>query len=147
MSTTTLDRNRPYGEVHGENTNGAFFDQDGFLFDNDGNLLEHLLDDAGRARLHGIKAKEEAQARAKEAYEASLRAAGLDPASQPTMDAEGEVAPAPAKVDLHAWATGQAKYQFFAVKDAMKDQYGFSPTNRDAAIKFLIDELKLDVAV
>jgi len=143
MSTTTLDRNRPYGEVHGENTNGAFFDQDGFLFDYEGNLLEHLLDDAGRARLHSIKAKEEAQTRAKEAYESSLRAAGLDPTTQPAMDS-GDDAPVPAKVDLHAWATGQAKYQFFAVKDAMKDQYGFSPTNRDAAMKFLADELKLD---
>lgn len=143
---TTLDRNRPFGEVHGENTNGAFFDQDGFLFDYEGNLLEHLLDDAARARLHGMKAKEEAQIRAKEAYEASLRAAGLDPTTQPAMDSDDE-APAPVKVDLHAWATGQAKYQFFAVKDAMKDQYGFSPTNRDASIKFLVDELKLDVAV
>lgn len=146
MSTISLDRNRPYGEVHGENTQGAFFDQDGFLFDYEGNLLENLLDDAGRARLHGMRAKEEARVRAKDAYEASLRAAGLDPTTQPAMDAEDEPPP-PAKVDLHAWATGQAKYQFFAVKDAMKDQYGFSPTNRDAAIKFLIDELKLDVAV
>ncbi len=142
MSILTLDRNRPYGEVHGEDTGGAFFDQDGFLFDFEGNLLEHLLDAKARAKLENMKATAEAQAAAKAAYEASLRGAGISPADAPEMPLQGEEdAPPAPHVDLHGWVTGAAKYQFFAVKDALREQYGFSPTNKEAALVFLRNEL------
>lgn len=137
MSTyPTLDRNRSYGEVHGENTGGAFFEQDGFLFDFEGSLIEGLLDEAGRKRLNAMMAKKEAQELARQAYEDSLRAAGIDPATQPSFDEQDEEAPE-AKVDLRAWIDGRAKYQFYAVRDAIKAEFGFSPASTILAQQYL----------
>lgn len=144
----TLDRNRPYGEVHGEDTGGAYFDQDGFLFDFEGKLIEALLTSAQRDQIDKMKAQAEAQASARAAYEQSLRAAGLNPADAPPMEDPEAEPPAPSQegtIDLAGWAMGTKRYHFFTVKSALLEQYNFSATNSDAARKFLRDELRLAV--
>lgn len=143
----TLDRHRPYGEVHGEDTGGAYFDQDGFLFDFEGKLIPELLTPAQRAQIEKMKAQTEAQAKAKAAYEESLRSAGLNPANEPPMeDPEAQQQEAPTEeIDLAGWAMGTKRYHFFTVKSALLEKYSFSAPNSDAARKFLRDELRLAV--
>lgn len=150
MTADTLDRSRPYGTVHGEETDGAFFEQDGFLFDNEGLLLERLLTADQRKSLELMKAKRHAAEMAKEAYAAAMKDAGMTdvpPGAPPVIVSENAPPPAPepgdAKVDLLAWMKGEQKYQFFAVTKAVREQHGFAASDKSSVVKFLQEILNL----
>jgi hypothetical protein len=149
MTADTLDRSRPYGTVHGEETDGAFFEQDGYLFDNEGLLLEHLLSSDQKKSLELAKAKRHAAAMAQEAYEAAMKDAGMTdvpPGAPPVIVSENAPPPVPEpgdKVDLDGWMRGTHKYQFFAVTKAMREQFGFAASDKSSVVKFLQDALNL----
>jgi hypothetical protein len=143
MTVITLDRNRDYGTVHGEDTGGAAFEQDGFQFDYQGNIIEELMSPEATKRYNKRLATVKAQEAAKAAYEAALADSGMDandPDAPRMMGAPGDPPPAEVKVDLRAWFLGQAKYGWFEVSRAIKEDHGFAPTSKTNAAQALSEE-------
>lgn len=150
----TLDRSRSYGTVHGENTGNAAYEQDGILFDFQGDLIEELLTPAQREKIARKQAVADAERAAREAYEAVL-ASTATPAAMPGVP-ENSITPAlppfeasplnttADMVDLRAWLMGTQKAQFFAVTKALKEQFGFAASDKQSAVKFLCDQFGLE---
>jgi len=150
MTAVMLDRSRSYGSVHGEDTGGAFFEQDGILFDNEGVALK----DQPSPNIQKLVADRErlmrANQAAKEAFEAAMAGepTGSAPAgAAPVIVSEDAPPPAPVPdgptVDLRAWMTGAARYQWFEISSALLKQHAFKAQNKDQAVNFLIEQLRL----
>jgi len=152
----TLDRNREYGTVHGEDTGGAFYAQDGFHFDIEGNLLEHLMDKGAVTRLEKRLAVENATRKAEEAYKLAMAEAGqAEPEPVKVAPAKpGRIAVTPGedeppaaedveKFDFRGWYLGQNKVGWFEVSKALKTEMGYSANSKAAAAEFLSNELSI----
>jgi hypothetical protein len=137
-----LDKSRPFGIVYPPEW--GHYDQDGFPFDADGSLCEHLLDDAARARLDKMLAHKEASAAAERARRDALMKAGIDPDEKPA--AKGKKEPVNVSVignvdiDLKGWAKGEVNYPWFSVRQAAMKQFSRDVDNARALVEFLIDE-------
>ena len=155
MSTViTLDRNRDYGTVHGEETKGAFFSQDGFHFDNEGNLLEHLMDAGAKERLARRIATDNAKKAAEAAYKKAMAEADMAepeaPAPAPVvtgriaaLDDEPPAAEDKPEFDFRGWYLGTTKIQWFEVQKALKEHKSFVAGTKDNAAEFLSTDLQL----
>lgn len=149
----TLDRTRSYGSVHGEDTGGAFFEQDGILFDNDGYAIDNQPAPNFRQLADERERKMAAQAAAKKAYAAVMAGepsgnapAGAPPAIVPDggpPPADGDDDTPADEVDLLGWITGKKKYQFFAIQGALIRQKSFKAQSKAQAVEFLIENLQL----
>jgi len=150
MTAVKLDRTRSYGSVHGEETGGAFFEQDGILFDNEGLALANQPSPNIQKLVADRERLMRANQAAKEAFEAAMagQPVGDAPAgAAPVIVSEDAPPPAPGldgpTVDLRGWMTGTARYQWFEISSALLKQHGFKAQNKEQAVNFLIEELKL----
>jgi hypothetical protein len=121
--------------------NGAHYEQGGFYFDQHGDLVTHpdLLDDAAKERL----AMTERRARADRAAAAARRKALLEEGASEEEVAEAEKAGAldplaqPNAVDVVRWANNAARYPFFQLKKAFRDQFGVNVATAEEAKNWL----------
>jgi hypothetical protein len=111
-----LDENKPYGLVFPAGTDGAYYEQDGRLFDKDKRLLG-----AESVEVAPVAASEPAPATEQEV-----------PAA-PEPEVIASVPGGDVEVDLQAWARGEVNYQFFKIKKAMADAGYETAAHRNAA--------------
>jgi ATP-dependent protease HslVU (ClpYQ) ATPase subunit len=147
-----LDRSRDVhesfpGEICPTTGKRGVWCQDGYYFDNDGNVLPDLLGADDKKRLAIREKQLEAERHAKETLRKSLIAAGLDP-----DEVEINVTPKSANatqsvveeetVDLRAWFRKEKPYPWFKVRAQLKEDYSFLATTSDAARDFLAEKFK-----
>lgn len=135
----TLDRTRDFGTVSGDNIEhaGAFFEQDGFLFDVHGKIIEQYVTEAQRAELAARLRKEAALAKARQAFVDDLGMSAEDAAvavSLSNLDKRDDGA-----IDLAAWARGEKRYPVDKVYRLIRESYDQSPTNRGQALEILAE--------
>lgn len=116
-----LDKTRPHGTVHGEH--GASYEQDGFLFNHEGHLIEELLTPELRDKLAAMAKKAAAKAPAEEG-DGDDDGKGIDP------DA----------INLELWLRGEAKYNFDAVRKEVKRRFGVWKTGKADVVEVLVEE-------
>lgn len=143
----TLDRKREYGTIHGEHEFGAIFDQDGFLFDAQGNLIEASLTEAALARLEGLKAQERALEEARATFMKAMPNADPEMVAKlitadnlNTGNAEEE------EMDLAGWAVGTKQYIFGKVTSEIRRRFNQSPVNKKQALEILAEHGIISVA-
>jgi len=146
--TLKLDRSREdLGTIHGEPINWtdpetgdvrtAVYQQDGFLFDVEGELIEGLLTPQAKARLEKKTREAEAKRAAEEAYRKAL---GTD-APADTRPRVAFVDPdAPVKgaaIDLQGWLSGEAKYPFDQVAEECRKLWNIKPGSKAQAKRLI----------
>ena len=125
MKTITLDKSRSYGEIIGQHFVGRVqvsYEQDGMMFDSEG---QSIASDKAAAKAEPapvIEAKKAKKAEMKPVEEAVVV---ID---EPTIG-----------VDLKSYAKGNAKAPWHMVVKAVTDAYGVTPANKDEAIKIIQD--------
>jgi hypothetical protein len=136
----TLDRNRVYGEIHGEHEHGAKFDQDGFFFDAHGGLIEEAMDDRARDRLEQLQAQDAAIEEARKAFRQIMPDADEATVSK-IITAENlkKADAADEEIDLEAWGSGRKKYLFTKVAQKIRAEYSQSPANAGQAREILAE--------
>jgi hypothetical protein len=134
--TLKFDPTQPFGTIHGEHEHGAVHSQFGFLFDQEGKLVEAALDAAGKARLADHVKK---QAALEQARKSLVEALGDTPEAHAAAAALNLSAPeAPEEVvDLVAWASGAKKYQWTKVVEAITAATNNKPTSKPDAMGIL----------
>lgn len=101
--------NRPHGTIHPP-TDGAWYEQDGMLFNKDGKLVS----DPSRA----------------------AKSAPAEAADEADKDVSN---PPVAEIDLAAWAKKEVNYPFFSVAKAAADQFpGSNPSNSQEVLELLV---------
>ena len=158
FSKITFDPTRPHGTIHGEDTHGATYEQDGMHFDAQGALLtdDFLLPPAKRTEISKalqIRAIDEQMAaeRRRKLIDAGIL---VEDGSTSTIDSEEGEEDAARAVDLVRCAQGLEKHPWFSVAKALEVQKGYKAKNQAAAIEFMLDnnmvtpdQVKLKVAV
>jgi hypothetical protein len=135
----SLDRNRAFGEIHGENEFGARFEQDTFLFDATGALIEDAMGDSQRAKLKQLQDQDEAMERAREAFRSVMPDASKEMIDK-IINTEGLNAPVIEEaIDLAAWASGQKQYLYSKVAAEIRRQFDQSPVNKKQALEILAE--------
>src|SRR5215211_1918621 len=140
----SLDQNRPIAEIcghfeEGDPMNGAKWAQDGFLFNNDGELLESALTEKDKKRLEEILARNEALDAAKKAFmekAPTTSAADLDRIINTDLLNK---APDDGEIDLVAWARGEKAYNYGKVAKAFRDRFHQSPVNKKQGLEILAE--------
>jgi hypothetical protein len=148
MSVNTLDRTKHFGTVNPPE-NGAHFWQNGFYYDNDGHLCEHMMDDAARMKKRGIDADAAAARAAIAARNEYLRSQGVaTPESQappaevvqpPELPDDSNIPPT--EIDFRGWLLGTKTYNWMTVRSAVRTIYKRDCVNIDALRDFLVDEV------
>ena len=117
MATPRFDKTRDHGTITPP-WHGALYHQDGAYFAHDGEFLFTDADQPGVAKTAGASAPAKQAANpTQEAGDANSEAEG---ATTPATTMKPPRTP-PAPVDLAAWAKGETKYPFFAVKKAFAE--------------------------
>lgn len=132
--TKHLDKSRSYG-THYPPYEGAYYQQDGFHFDNDGNVVEALLSPDQKKLLDERAAKS-----------AAAKAAGQQPEADkpPAPEPEPETAGADEEeVNLADWLKDDKAYSFMLIRDIVKARYSVWKTSKAAVVNFLVNEHKL----
>lgn len=124
----SLDRTRKFSTVHGEDTRGIAFFQDGFPFDARGQLHEPALTDELRKKL-GPKPQKAAKVKAEKAPRPA----------RPDATAEGDKG----EVNLTAWLKGEVRYKPFQVFAATRKRTGVAVTSIVEAARLLVFEQKI----
>ena len=137
--TLTLDKTRSFGTIHGENEHGAHFDQDGFLFDATGALIEDAMDSVQRERLKQYLAREEAISRAKAAFKEVMPDAPDEMVDRLITAENLEKAAQPGEIDLVAWGRMEKRYPFHEVTKAIRERFNQSPVNKAQALEILAE--------
>lgn len=140
MSTPRFDKNRPYGTVSPP-WHKAQLHQDGCFFSAQGDFLFREGEDPENAGETEVEASAPASPPAVPAPQKAASSA-LDKAD-PKPPAPPEIAPpanveASGDVDLAAWAKGEIKYPFFAVKKAAAVILPDAPLGNAASIKIAL---------
>ena len=122
---------------------GAHFEQGGYYFNQEGELVEEMLTPADRDRLKKEALNREADRAASEARAKFLEENGLtadDPDLAKKVIAVAQAAGAPAEnIDLVAWAKAEAVYPFAKVRKAAQDKHNFTATDARALVAFMVD--------
>lgn len=149
-----MDRARYYSTVHGERVPddrhaGVHFYQDGLPFDAQGFFVPDILDDkndpGGKARaLYERRLKKLA---GKGAAPADADA-GADDGSDPADAAADADDPATVlkdddDINLEAWLRGEAQYQFFVVKAAVRKRFHQNLSDQRSIVQHLVEEEKV----
>jgi hypothetical protein len=138
--TPTLDRNRDFGEIHGEAPFAAKYDQDGFLFCAQGELIHEALDEKGLARLESIKNQNEAQSAARAAFKKIMPSASEEQlAKLINLENLKPADPNAAEIDLAKWARGEQTVLFGRVAKKIREEYDQSPVNKKQALEILAE--------
>ena len=141
MKLPTLDFSRTYGEIHGERPFAEKYEQDGFLFLANGQMIEEALTAKDRARLQEAIDQLEALEAARAAF--LKHAPNTDPALVAkliTADALKKPEPAADEpIDLLAWSKGERKYNFSSVTKAFREKYSQSPVNAKQGLEILAE--------
>jgi len=149
----TLDRSKDFGIVTPP-WEGAHFEQGGFHFDANGDVVQELVTPELTKRLENAAARATADKAADAARKAALKKLGLDP-SDPDLATKALDAVAasaangggdPPELDLVAWAKGEKPYPFAKVRGAALEQYDFVATDARALVAFMVDNSKIDQA-
>jgi hypothetical protein len=141
VSTKTLDRSRPHGTVHPP-YEGSHFEQDGFPFDAQGQIVESLLTDAQKAALAKKPAapkppKPETQT---QDVKTSTNGSGKPPGG----GTSGDKADADDfGVNLEQWLRDPESANFKDVRQAVKDRYSVWMTAKADVVVFLVNEKQL----
>ncbi len=138
----SLDRGKPFGIVTPPHE-GAHYDQDGFLFDQNGALVEALLTHEGRSKLQRLSFKKQADAAAAAAKREAYAKMGVSDAGQADIEAAAapaaSAAPAADGVDIIAWALGQKVYPWPVVRKAAEEAYHVSVISADQLREWMQD--------
>jgi hypothetical protein len=128
-----LDRSRDYGTYHPPD-DGAHYNQDGYDFDHDGELVEHRLTAEQQERLKkkGPAAPPKPPAPAPSHGKAHH---AKETVHDPEPDADG--------LNLEAWLRGQEDYPFPDVQKAVKARYSVWKTAKRDLLLFLVEDQKL----
>lgn len=137
-----FDKTKDHGIVTPPERN-AHFEQGGYYFDQNGDLVEALLTDEDKARLKKDALNREADRAASEARAKFLEENGLaadDPDLAKKVIAVAQAAGAPVEnIDLVAWAKAEKVYPFGKVRDAAFKQHNFTATDARALVAFMVD--------
>jgi hypothetical protein len=147
--TILFDKDADYGTVHGDPVivkRGdedepvsvvAVYEQDGFLFDAQLNLIPELLTDAAKKRLARRIAERKAKDDAAAAYAKAMADAGIK--AELTISVTDPNAPDAdaARVDLVAWAEGRKKYRFDLVSKTIRELFDVGVTSKNQALELL----------
>lgn len=135
----SLDRNRPHGTVHGEHEFNAAYEQDDFLFDAHGEVIEASMDEKAVARLHARLAEEAAIEKARTTFREAMP--HLDEETVKRVISRDNLKPAEddGSVDLRAWAMGEKNYIFGKVTKAVREAYNQSPVNKAQCLEILAE--------
>lgn len=145
MARVTLDRSRPFGTVHGEmkgNSGRALaFEQDGFPFGADGEVILELCNDEQRARIEqgSKKAKPSASPTPAKAQTGAAKAASKKQKQQTAKPAQAEANGAE-PLNLEQFLRGQVRAQPFAVIQAVRDRYHKVASSVREAVIYLVEE-------
>lgn len=151
----TLDKSKPHGVVFPPENN-AHFEQDGFYFTHQGDLVHDMLDEAATKRLKRRQAFARAEAARIAALRSALESEGLDGKEIDEVMKEAEtsgaaaISKASAQVDLIAWAKGQQKYVFGQIRKAFQDQHAKIIADKRDALEWLVDNGQIkedDIAI
>jgi hypothetical protein len=142
--TQRLNQGRSFGTIHPPMPNGARFEQDGMLFDIDGELVDGQAQTSGAGKTAPKSAKPpKPQTKKTASPQATLEDAEDGEEDNGENDGDNEAHDDPDAVDLKAWARGKKNYPFFAVKRAFKDGHPSADVSKATAksiVKALIDE-------
>jgi hypothetical protein len=146
-SLIRLDKKRHFGTCHPPENN-CHFHQDGFYFDAHGNLVEEVLDAAGREKLRKLTAQREADVAAEKARLAVYKKAGVEmepeqPRNAPEPQDSGEPGGIVGNVDLIGWAKGLKQYAFFTVRNAAQAEYAFVAKDAAALVEWMVSNGKI----
>jgi hypothetical protein len=135
----------PEGKTEASPVKAHFF-QAGFYFDQNGDLIEDMLDEVARKRLQNAEARAEADRKAEEARRKSLEEQGikgaeLEEALKPPVVEKGNEP----EIDILAWARGQKKYITAKVFAAAQKKYNYVAMDKDQLIDWLVDNGHLKV--
>ena len=141
-----FDRSKAHGIVTPPEQ-GAHFEQDGFYFTQEGELVEALMSPADKARVKNVALQREAARRAEDARLAFLAENGIaadDPdREKKVIEAARTIAESGGGVDLVAWAKGEKAYPFAKVRKAAEEKYSFTATDTRSLVEFMIDAKKI----
>jgi hypothetical protein len=142
-SVVKLDKTRDHG-IYFPLHEGAHFDQDGFLFDHNGNLVEALLTHDKRNQLQAMHFKKAANAAAEKARRAFYEQAGvpsekIEELVKVELPAAGAAA-ASGAIDLKAWARREITVPWPKVRDAAMKEFSLgSVKSADELREWMVD--------
>ena len=147
-----LDRSESFGEITPPD-GLAHYDQNGFLYDARGVLIEARLSKEQKEKLKKLEARAKAAAEAERVRMATLKDLGFseddiandDEEANQAVTAEKARKSQPGEIDLRAWALGQISPSFDKVQAAIRDKYGKQCTKLIDALEFLSKEMKVPI--
>lgn len=143
-----IDRGRYHSTVHGERTPDdphvdVHFYQDGIPFDAHGNHVDGLLDEkndkGGKIRAL-LERRLQKQAKAMAPRSAEEGEGDDDDIDVAGGGAAGDTA---SDVNLEMWLRGQAQYEFFKVKKAVRDRFHQNFSSAASIVEHLVLEEKI----
>lgn len=148
-----LDKTRDYGTIHpaeiavGDTTVAAHFNQDGYYFDHEGNLVEALLTPEQKKKLAAKPAAAKAKTQAKPAAKPKADAGDEQEAEDASDEADGNDEAKPAadgdELNIVSWLMGEIDYPVTAVREAVKKRYNTWKTSTRELILFLVEDQKV----
>lgn len=133
----TLDRSRTFATVHGENTDGIAFVQDGIPFDARGMLLDDKVPDDKKALVAQKKKKAAKLARQNDQPPSPPEGSPTGGADDDPDD-DGE--PDQTDVNFEAWLKDEVKYQPHVLFAAARKRFSKTFTNYRDLAEFLVLE-------
>lgn len=126
----TLDRSRKFATVHGERVEGdvnrgAYYKQDGFLFDAQAVLIERDLTPEQKAIVEAKKAKL-----------AKIAPSKIEEGEEVEVDSQDEV-------NLELFLRQNVKYPWHKVTEAVKTRFKVAKSSKRDVVEFLVFEAKL----
>lgn len=135
--TLTLDRSRTYATVHGENTDGIAFMQDGVPFDVRGALIEDKVSEDKKAFVAQKMKKAARLARQADGPPAP----GDSGQNDPNDDSDGPIDPS--DVNFEAWLRDEVRYTPPVLFAAARKRFSKTFSNYRDLAEFLVFEEKI----
>jgi len=153
FQTIRVDRSRDHATIHGERGpddphRTAFFLQDGLYFDAGGALIPELVPPELKAKVEKKLCKLNGGKMPDETPQAAP-AGENDPASSVDDAGKGNEADgddddkSSDDINLEAWLTGSANYQWFAISKAIRERFKKNVSKAEDAVVFLVGDQKI----
>lgn len=153
-----MDRAKSYGEIHPP-LDGAFFEQNGLMYDHRGEILTSAITTEQAAALEKENARERARAKAEEAYRKALESEGIEDdedggtvvvakekrttKAKETKVGKVEKPSDDGELDLRGWAKGEVKIPFDQVQKAIRGTFGKQVDTLADAVDAVGEALKI----